>query len=114
MAEFELISRSTGDLLQCRELVNLIYSKIKNGVQFGGVDTGFPEDWSQYGLAQIHQMVRNIDSKNSGFVNWRTLVTCFILVRSTVPSAKEVARIEKMLGDEATQDQVCQGSFWFD
>jgi hypothetical protein len=114
VAEFEVVARSTGDLMQCRELVNLVYSKIRSGVQFGGVDTGFPESWGQYGLSQINQMIRNIDTRSTGYVDWRTLATCFILIGSTVPTTKEVSRIEKMLGEEATEAAVCQGAFWFD
>lgn len=107
VTEFEAVARSTGDLMQCRELVNLVYSKIKNGVQFGGIDTGFPESWGQYGVSQINQMIRNIDTRSTGYVDWRTLATCFILVGSRVPSAKEVSRIEKMLGEEASEEAVC-------
>jgi hypothetical protein len=42
-------------------------------------------------------MIRNIDHKNTGYVNWRTFMTYMILYRSKVPSAKEISRIEKML-----------------
>lgn len=60
-------------------------------------------------------MIRNIDSKNTGYVNWRTLMTYMILLRSNVPTAKEISRIEKMLGDsEVSMDAFVAGSFWFE
>jgi len=112
--EFRLIARSTGDLMHCRELVNLLFSKIKNSAHFKGFGSAVPETWAGFGHAEINQLMRNIDSKNTGYVNWRTLLTYMILLRSNVPSAKEISRIEKMLGEEATCEQFCQGSFWFD
>lgn len=66
------------------------------------------------GLVEINQIIRNIDSKNSGYVNWRTLITYMMLLKSQVASATEISRIEKMLGDEASQADFVKGTFWFD
>jgi hypothetical protein len=66
------------------------------------------------GLIEINQIIRNIDSKNSGYINWRTLVTYMILFKSQVASANEISRIEKMLGDETNQEAFVKGTFWFD
>lgn len=60
-------------------------------------------------------MIRNLDFKNTGYVNWRTLMTHIILLKSQVPNAKEISRIEKMLKDaEVNCDTFCKGTFWFD
>lgn len=60
-------------------------------------------------------MVRNIDSKNTGYINWRSLVTYLILLKSSVPSAKEISRIEKMLGEQDVDEETfVKGSYWFD
>ena len=60
-------------------------------------------------------MIRNLDFKNTGYVNWRTLMTHIILLKSSVPNAKEISRIEKMLKEpEVSCDQFCKGTFWFE
>jgi hypothetical protein len=115
LGEFETIAKATGDLLQCRELCQLLYSKIKNSFHFCSYESQVPETWNTFGLAEINQMIRNLDFKNTGYVNWRTLMTHIILLKSSVPNAKEISRIEKMLKEpEVSCDQFCKGTFWFE
>lgn len=115
VSEFESFSRSTGDLIQHRELINLIFNKLNNGRHFGGAETGFPEAWGTLGLEHINQMIRNIDSHNSGYVNWRTLATCFILLLSEVPSGQEIIRFQTSLSDKKVSlAQFTACHFWFD
>ena len=77
--------------------------------------TSVADTWCEFGLAEINQMIRNLDHKNSGHVSWRVLMTHIILLRSEVPTAKEISRIEKMLKDaEVTEEQFCALTFWFD
>ena len=60
-------------------------------------------------------MLRNIDAKSTGYVNYRTLMTYIILLRSKVPSAKEFARIEKLFKDgEVDRESFAKASFWFE
>ena len=94
--------------------MQLLYTKIKNSLTFGGNSSALPVTWNTMGLTEINQIIRNIDSKNTGFINWRTLVTYMILLKSQVPSANEISRIEKMLGDEASLESFVEGTFWFD
>ena len=98
LSEFEGIAKASGDLFQCREMAMLLQNKIKNSVHFGGFDTSVPACWQSFGLAEINQLIRNIDPKSTGYVNYRTLMTYIILLQSQVPSAKEITRIEKLFG----------------
>ena len=101
--------------MQCREISQLLFSKIKNSVHFGGFDSAMPSAWNNFGLQEINQMIRNLDFKNTGYVNWRTLLTNIILLRSTVPTAKEIARIEKAFkAQEVDCDTFCNLDFWFE
>lgn len=60
-------------------------------------------------------MLRNIDTKSTGYVNYRTLMTYIILLKSEVPSAKEISRIEKLFKDNQVDcDTFANASFWFD
>jgi hypothetical protein len=114
ISELDLISKSTGDLMQTKDIVQFLYTKVKNSKTFACSSSGLPEWWNSMGLVEINQIIRNIDSKNTGYVNWRTLVTYMILLKSQVASASEISRIEKMLGDETSKEAFVKGTFWFD
>lgn len=92
MNELKTLDKSTGGLISCGAMCQLLYSKIKNSVNFN-FDSAVPESWNSFGLAEINQMLRNLDPKNTGFINWRALMTHIILLCSQVPNAKEIARI---------------------
>ena len=60
-------------------------------------------------------MLRNLDQKNTGYVNWRVLMTHIILLRSEVANAKEISRIEKLWEtSEVSEEQFCGAEMWFD
>ena len=105
---------SSGDLMSTKDVVQLLYYKIKNSLTFGGNASALPESWNNMGLTDINQIIRNIDSRNSGYINWRHLITYMILLKSKVATATEISRIEKMLGDEVSQEDFVKGTFWFD
>jgi len=101
--------------MQCRELANLLYNKIKNASAFVSHPCGIAASWQSFGLAEINWMIRNLDHSNTGYRNWRVLMTYIILLRSEVASAKEISRIEKMLKDaEVEEDRFVEGEYWFE
>lgn len=60
-------------------------------------------------------MLRNLDHKNTGYVNWRVLMTYIVLLRSEVATAKEIGRIEKLWeAPEVSQEQFSEAAYWFD
>jgi hypothetical protein len=83
--------------MQTRELSSLLFSKVKNSDSFKGHFSALPESWNKLGLQNINNIIRNLDPNNTGFVNWRVLMTCLILLRSALPTAAEVSKIESNL-----------------
>ena len=104
LQELVLISKSTGDEMQTRELASLLFSKVKNSDSFKSNYSTLPESWNKLGLQNINNIIRNLDPTNTGFVNWRILMTCLILLRSSLPTAAEVSRIESSLDHNNVSD----------
>lgn len=104
LQELVLISKSTGDEMQTRELASLLFSKVKNSDSFKSNYSALPESWNKLGLQNINNIIRNLDPTNTGFVNWRVLMTCLILLRSSLPTAAEVSRIESSLDHNNVSD----------
>ena len=115
LQEFLLISKSTGDEMQTRELSSLLFSKIKNSDTFRGHFSALPDSWNKLGLQNINNIIRNLDPTNTGFVNWRVLMTCLILLRSAVPTAAEISKIESGLEQNKVSESEFLGqNYWFE
>ncbi len=51
-------------------------------------------------------MVRNLDRSGQGIVNWKQLATFIILLKSTLPSEKELESYKRTFLDEAGPSKV--------
>jgi len=71
---------------------------------FKGHYSALPESWNKLGLQNINNIIRNLDPNNTGFVNWRVLMTCLILLKSALPTADEVSKIEANLEKASITD----------
>ncbi len=93
----------------------MLFSKIKNSDTFRGHYSALPESWNKLGLQNINNIIRNLDPTNTGFVNWRVLMTCLILLRSTVPTAAQISKIESGLEqNKVTEKEFVGQNFWFE
>ena len=68
--------------MQTKDIVQFLYSKVMNSKYFASSSSGLPFSWNSKGLTDINQIIRNVDLKNTGYINWRTLVTYLILLKS--------------------------------
>jgi len=64
-------------------------------------------------MPSILSIVRNLDPKNTGYVNWRTLFTYLILLKSEIPSEINFDEINQENGFAEKADFV-NFVFWFD
>ena len=101
--------------MQTRELTSLLFSKIKNSDTFRGHYSALPESWNKLGLQNINNIIRNLDPTNTGFVNWRVLMTCLILLRSSVPTAAQISKIESSFEqNKVTEKEFLRQNYWFE
>jgi len=61
-------------------------------------------------------LIRNLDPKSTGFIDWRQLMTYFILLQSPVCDLQEAAKIQLLADEEGTikKDIFMDYTFWFD
>lgn len=70
-------------------IVDLFVRKLENSKNLGD-EGSLPEEWSNYNEYDIQQMTRNLDKYHQGHVDWRQLATYIILLRSTIPTDKQL------------------------
>lgn len=60
--------------------------------------------------------MRNLDTENTGFFNWRQFFTYVILLQSAPPSEKDLQAIEALADDEGYiyKEPFVNTAFWFD
>ena len=61
------------------ELASLLFSKVKLSISFHGFDSGMPDLWNKLALQDMVGIVRQLDPKDTGYVNWKTLFTYMAL-----------------------------------
>ena len=113
LTEFETITKTVGDNMQVVELASIFFTKVKNSAHFGGYDLTLPEQWNKLTMPSILSIIRNLDPNNTGFVNWRTLFTYLILLKSEIPSEVDFEHINHENGSAEEADFV-NAVFWFD
>ena len=99
--------------MQVVELASIFFTKVKNSAHFGGYDTTLPEQWNKLTMPSILSIIRNLDPNNTGYVNWRTLFTYLILLKSEIPLEVDFDHINHENGFAEEADFV-GATFWFD
>jgi len=64
-------------------------------------------------MPSILSIIRNLDPKNTGYVNWRNLFTYLILLKSEIPAEIDFEEINHENGFAEEEDFV-KFVFWFD
>lgn len=67
-------------------------------------------------MYDFQAIIRNLDPENTGFINWKLLITCVILLRSPIMTEKECEAIKSKAGEEGvmTKDDFVKCAMWFD
>jgi hypothetical protein len=97
-------------------LASMIMSKINYTKNFGGYINAAPECWKKVNMQQIQGMMRNIDTENTGYVNWRQFFTYLILGQSTLPTMNQLQEMKTHLGAAkiANSSAFVNAKMWFD
>lgn len=81
-----MFQRITG--IENKVRVQFLYQYFKARVNasqgFQGFQSTLPEVWNNMGMDSFMALIRNLDPKSSGFIDWRQLMTYFILLQSPV------------------------------
>jgi hypothetical protein len=104
---------TVGDNMRVVELASIFFTKMKNSAHFGGYDLTLPEQWNKLTMPSILSIIRNLDPNNTSYVNWKTLFTYLILLKSEIPSQVDFEHINHENGFAEVADFV-YAVFWFD
>lgn len=69
-------------------------------------DGSLPEEWWSLGEYDFQNMVRNLDRSGQGIINWKQLATFIILLKSPLPSEKELESYKKEFLNEAGPSKI--------
>ena len=58
-------------------------------------DGSLPEEWWSLGEYDFQNMVRNLDKRGQGVVNWKDLATYIILLKSTLPVERDLESFKR-------------------
>jgi len=101
-------------LILNRKAVELLLRKAANSRSLGDVG-GLPKEWSSFTRNDFEKLVRNLDINNSGSIDHRVLATSCILLKSDLPTDKDIDAMKRSLQQlEVTEDQFLAGEFWFE
>lgn len=64
-------------------------------------------------MPDIMKIIRNLDAKNTGYIDWRTFVTYLILLKSEIPSEIDFKSISHK-NRFAEKIDFVNAIFWFD
>ena len=85
------------DRIPNRKAVELLLRKGSNSKALGDMG-GLPKAWSSFSRNHYEKLVRNLDIYNSGSIDYKSFATCCILLKSKVPTEKEIEKLKKALG----------------
>jgi len=68
------------------------------------------------GMDSFMALIRNFDPKCTGFIDWRQLMTYFILLQSPVLDLQEAAKIQLLADNEGciSKETFVGNTFWFE
>jgi hypothetical protein len=99
-------------MIQVVEIASLLFCKIKLSLQFSGIDSSMPHFWNQLKWHDIMSLVRNLDQKSQGVVDWRILLSYIALERSVVPKEIDVSGLKTENGFVEREEFVAH-KWWF-
>ena len=68
------------------------------------------------GMDSFMALIRNLDPKSTGWIDWRQLMTYFILLQSPILDLQEAAKIQLLADSEGCigQEAFVGATFWFE
>lgn len=74
-------------------LYQFFKARVNSSQNFQGFNSTLPEVWNTMGMDSFMALIRNLDPSSTGFIDWRQLMTYFILLQSPVMDLQEAAKI---------------------
>lgn len=112
----EIISLSeqqNNALLPNKVVTDLLIRKLQNSTFLTDEGT-LMDEWKRFSEYDFQSMVRNLDKYHQGSIDWRALATILILLRSEIPTDKQLEQYKaEFKADMLTKDEFVTVSFGF-
>lgn len=116
--EFEVFQRISGtdSKVRVQFLYQFLKSRVNNSQSFHGFHSTLPEEWHTMSMDSFMALIRNLDPQSTGWIDWRQLITYFILLQSPVLDLQEAAKIQLLADGEGliSREKFVGTTFWFE
>lgn len=106
--ELEELSKQFGDGangIPIKVIADLFVRKLENSKTLQD-DGSLPEEWWRLAEYDFQNIVRNFDSKGHGTLNWKQFATFIILLKSNLPSDKDLENFKRDFDSLAGQSRL--------
>lgn len=115
--ELEELARQHGDanVVPNKLITDLLLRKLENSKTLQD-DGSLPEQWWTLKEYDFQNIVRNLDRTGQGVVSWKQLATYIILLRTPLPTDKDLETYKKSFGAHTMidLDTFLSAKSWFD
>ena len=80
-----------GDMMRLQPLYNFFKSRKNNANSFQGDSTALPQSFLDMEMTQFMALIRNLAADTKGYIDYRQLLTYFILLCSEIPNQDQAA-----------------------
>lgn len=95
-------------------ITDLLIRKLENSKTLWD-DGSLPEEWWSLKEYDFANLVRNLDRTGAGTVSWKQLATFIILLKSQLPSDKDIENYKKLVSDALVDKETFLTTpAWFD
>ena len=116
--EFELYHSLFGDdnKLSVQFLYRFFKCRKSSSKSFEGMNSSLPLILDNMEMQSYMSLIRNLDPKNTGFIDWRLLMTYIILLQSKAPTPHDFLHLQSLADDEGyiSEDKFVSATLWFE
>ena len=102
--------------MRLQPIYNFFKSRKNNTSSFHSDTTAVPQSFIQMEMTQFMALIRNLDPNCTGSINYRQLLTYFILLCSDVPSESQLDAFNHIANEKGLIDKetFVGTTFWFE
>ena len=102
--------------MRLQPIYNFFKSRKNNTSSFHSDTTAVPQSFIQMEMTQFMALIRNLDPNCTGSVNYRQLLSYFILLCSEVPSERQLDAFNLIANEKGLIDKetFVGATFWFE
>ena len=116
VTELDRLAVNGDNKVRVTALFQFFKSRRNASLTFQGFDTTLPSYWESMSQDYFMALIRNLDPQSSGLIDWRRMMTYFILIQSKIPSQQEADKLSQLADSDGcvSKETFVSSAFWFD